>query len=207
MSSRPEFVADARFSASDLALEQQYRWDRARRHSRFLHGWGVVCGLQVVPANDPANPGAMLVCPGFAISPCGDEIEVRRRAMVDIANSTWALKTSAGLEPTAALVAIRYVTNDERLGNGPGRHCYCTAPQTRLSRIADSFRVDLLPDADVSAPQVDLCGQEPSACSAAPAYSPYVPLARILLPGPNRPAIGVIDVTGVFHPLRSIPGT
>ncbi len=34
-------------SALDLRREQTYHRDRARLHNRLLHGWGVVCGLEV----------------------------------------------------------------------------------------------------------------------------------------------------------------
>jgi len=39
---------------------------------RFVDGWGVACGLGV--RCDPANPGGVLVAPGYALSPCGEDI-------------------------------------------------------------------------------------------------------------------------------------
>jgi hypothetical protein len=41
---------------------------------RFVEGWGVGCGLDV--RCDPANPGRVIVGPGYALSPCGEDIVV-----------------------------------------------------------------------------------------------------------------------------------
>ena len=35
--------------ADDLSAEPDYLRERARRHNRYLHGWGVVCGCSVTP--------------------------------------------------------------------------------------------------------------------------------------------------------------
>jgi hypothetical protein len=194
MPSRPEYIAGARFSAGELSLEQQYRWQHARHHSRFAHGWGVVCGLRVVPANDPRRPWAVRVCPGYAVSPCGDEIEVVRSVVVDIAEWLWALKTGAGLAPAAAVVAIRYAANDNTPVSTPGAACITSERETELSRIADSFRIDVLPDIDIQTLTVDLCRGGVPFCGTPPPFTPYVPLARVLLPSSNLIVPGVIDL-------------
>src|SRR6185436_13148051 len=70
-------------TADDMRVEQEYFREKQRRHNRFLHGWGVVCGLEVVP--DPTK-GAMAVkvCPGYALGPWGDEIFVEESTPVDL---------------------------------------------------------------------------------------------------------------------------
>ena len=64
-------------SAADLADEQSYFQTRLRRRNRFLHGAGVVSGLKVAiaPAAGAGNQ-SVVVEPGFAIDPRGEEIEV-----------------------------------------------------------------------------------------------------------------------------------
>ena len=32
-------------TADDMRAEQEFLLKKARRHNRFLHGWGVTCGL------------------------------------------------------------------------------------------------------------------------------------------------------------------
>src|SRR5262245_29859665 len=81
---RPQYEIGNYLAAADLLTEQRYRLQRLRRHNRYLHGWGVVCGLHVVPARDSTRPWALWVCPGYAISCCGDEIEVPTPAMIDV---------------------------------------------------------------------------------------------------------------------------
>src|SRR3989442_1496490 len=80
---RPDYKSGIYLAAHDLLTEQRYRLQRSRRHDRYLHGWGVICGLLVVPATDPSRPWAVYVCPGYAIGPY-DEIEVQTPAAVDV---------------------------------------------------------------------------------------------------------------------------
>src|SRR6185436_648559 len=51
-----------------------------RLHNRYLHGSGVVCGLEVVC--HPCNMVA--VRPGYAIGPCGEDIIVCDEQVVDV---------------------------------------------------------------------------------------------------------------------------
>ena len=88
--------------------EQRYRLERAWHHNRYLHGEGVVCGLQVVPARIAAQPWAVRVCPGYAIGCCGEEIEVRLPALVDIRESLWNRPTEDGHPVRDAFIAIGY---------------------------------------------------------------------------------------------------
>ncbi|MGH8554138.1 MAG: hypothetical protein ACREUD_00945, partial [Gammaproteobacteria bacterium] len=86
---RPRYEPGSYLSAKDLLTEQRYRLQRLRQHNRYLHGWGVVCGLQVVPAHEPGRPWGVRVCPGYAIGCCGEEIEVGSSTVVDIRDSLW----------------------------------------------------------------------------------------------------------------------
>jgi hypothetical protein len=71
--------------ALDLRREQSYHRDRARMHNRLLHGWGIVCGLEVHVAprkeadecNDDPTIAEVIVMPGAALDCLGNEIVVR----------------------------------------------------------------------------------------------------------------------------------
>lgn len=89
---RLRFFHGRALSALDLRREQAYHLDKARLHNRLLHGWGVVCGLEVeaIP-NDRDDPcekdhGApvVLVHPGAVIDCHGREIVVRKPRKVRI---------------------------------------------------------------------------------------------------------------------------
>jgi hypothetical protein len=70
---RTRFFAGQLLTESDLNNEQSYWLAKNRLHNRYLHGWGVVCGLQVVCAE---CDGWVTVKTGYAIDPCGNDIIV-----------------------------------------------------------------------------------------------------------------------------------
>ena len=71
--------------AHDLTTEQDYFREKLRRHNRFMHGWGVVCGCAVRPAATKDKPYQVLICPGYVLTPCGDEILIGCPALFDLA--------------------------------------------------------------------------------------------------------------------------
>src|SRR4029079_8903991 len=74
-------------TADDMRTEQHYFREKLRRHNRMLHGWGVVCGLQVVV--DPTGGGlGVSICPGYALGPWGDEICVEEAVPLDLTYCT-----------------------------------------------------------------------------------------------------------------------
>jgi hypothetical protein len=78
---RPRFFAGQLLTEVDLNRLDHYIVAKNRIHNRFVHGWGVVCGLEV-----SCNPceGYVTVSPGYALSPCGDDIIVCKEATVDL---------------------------------------------------------------------------------------------------------------------------
>jgi hypothetical protein len=67
----PRYASGAVLTADDLSSEQAYVRAKMRLHNRHLHGWGTVCGLEVV-CDD--CEGSVLVMPGYAIDPCGNDL-------------------------------------------------------------------------------------------------------------------------------------
>jgi hypothetical protein len=49
---------------------------------RFVDGWGVACGFEV--RCDPSRPAGVVVGPGYALSPCGEDIVVCEPQHVDL---------------------------------------------------------------------------------------------------------------------------
>lgn len=78
---RPRFFAGQLLSEDDLNLLDQYIIKKNRLHNRYLHGWGVVCGMEVVCS---FCDGQVLVREGFALSPCGDDIVLCKDEHVDV---------------------------------------------------------------------------------------------------------------------------
>src|SRR5262245_14797564 len=70
---RPRFFAGQLLTEEDLNRLDHYIVEKNKLRNRYLHGWGVVCGLEVV-----CHPceGYVTVRSGYALSPCGDDIVV-----------------------------------------------------------------------------------------------------------------------------------
>jgi|HubBroStandDraft_2_1064218.scaffolds.fasta_scaffold01504_5 hypothetical protein len=78
---RPRFFAGQLLTEDDLGLLNSYIVEKNKLHNRYLHGWGVVCGMEVVCS--PCN-GLVTVKTGYALSPCGEDIIVCQDTPVDI---------------------------------------------------------------------------------------------------------------------------
>ena len=79
---RPRFFSGQLLTEGDLQLLSDYVATKDRLHNRFLHGAGVVCGLQVVC--HPCEPGKVIVQPGAALDCCGNDIWVPCPVELDI---------------------------------------------------------------------------------------------------------------------------
>jgi predicted flap endonuclease-1-like 5' DNA nuclease len=71
---------------TDRDLTALMEWTRHKTGlARYRDGWGVVCGLDL--SCDQANPGGILVSPGYALSCCGDDIVVCEDARLDLSSA------------------------------------------------------------------------------------------------------------------------
>jgi hypothetical protein len=132
---RPRYFAGQLLGADDFSLDQDYFRHRIRRLNRELVGAGVVRGLGVSVQPDDAGTGQqVVVAPGFAIDPHGEEIELCDPAR-------------ASLPPTGGLL---YVTlhHAER-----PTHPLPAANGNEFSRTEEGFaiRIDAAPSGDAVA--------------------------------------------------------
>ena len=79
---RPRFFAGQLLTDEDLNRLERYIIDKNRLHNRYLVGWGVACGLEVVC--DACDGDHVIVRTGYALSPCGDDIIVCRDHSVNV---------------------------------------------------------------------------------------------------------------------------
>jgi len=195
---RPAYDPGHYLASSDLCTEQRYLRQRLRRHNRYLHGWGVVCGLWVAPARDPRRPWEVLVCPGYALGPYGDEIFVPRRVPADIRDWIWLRPVILRRPAAVAYVAVRYAEFAVRPVPTNPASCGCHDPVYVPSRIRDDFNVEILwalPQPEAS-DTFDLCSDKTPTCPKCPA-SAYVVLASVLLPASEGDSIKVQDIDNV----------
>jgi hypothetical protein len=71
---RSYFYTGKLLTERDLTREQRYAIDKLRLHYVALHGWGVACGLTVMPHEECAD--RLVVTAGFAVDDCGREIRL-----------------------------------------------------------------------------------------------------------------------------------
>ncbi len=187
---RPRFDVADYLTAGDLSAEQAWRRQRLRRHNRYLHGWGIVCGLLVAPAQDPTRPWGLVVCPGYALGPYGDEIIVSCAVRVELGEWLWSRPDATSV----AYVAIRYAETAGAPRMYRVAECDCDDRKTRQSRTSEKYRIDVLwsrPDPGAT-PDVDLCHDLPP-CSPCPAIA-YVLLAAVQLPADEATTIMRPDI-------------
>ena len=151
-------------TADDMRAEQEFLLKKARRHNRFLHGWGVTCGLDVrLPAPVPGTPEGQIptcklwVCPGYAVSPQGDDILVEEPVQIDLCTGRqepepccepWPCPpvfTPGNRRDTAQLwLAIRAAECLTRPVRIPVAACGCDETACDYSRIRESFEIKAL---------------------------------------------------------------
>ncbi|MCG6986090.1 MAG: hypothetical protein LJE61_12940 [Thiocapsa sp.] len=182
-------------TAEDMRLEQEYFSQKLRRHNRFLHGWGVVCGLGVTADSaDDAPPWQVVIEPGYALGPYGDEIYVADPVHLDLAQCIEGTGTDPcdpgtlngiGASQGAPLyIAIRYAECNTAPVRVMPEGCACSGEACEYSRTRDSFELRCLSDLPASHlpdTSFELCDAGTPPCPPCP-EDPWVVLARITLP-------------------------
>jgi len=145
-------------TAEDMRAEQDYFVERMRRHNRLLHGWGIICGLQVLPDATANQPWRVKVCPGSAVAATGDEIDLARPVWFDLArppDPTDAKCLPCPCPPGPPLassaegaatyyLAIRYLCRPARPVRTGHNNCGCGDDGCETSRWRDDYELGLL---------------------------------------------------------------
>jgi hypothetical protein len=156
-----------------MTLEQDYFRARLRRHNRYLHGWGVVCGAEVVESN---KPWKVIVKGGYVLGPYGDEIFIETDQCVDVRKRCVTPDTPDDEECIEAhpapvqsdnddqWLAIRYVEKKTRLVKVPLGGCGCDDSTCEHTRFQDCYEIcviDHCPESHTNPPPPpDLGGQQ-----------------------------------------------
>jgi hypothetical protein len=196
-------------TAEDMIAEQEYFRQKLRRHNRFLHGWGVVCGLKVTAAPTAEMPWRVKIGDGYALGPYGDEIYVANFVCFDLAKCGLATvpdpcepcgpPSQAPSPITTLFVAIRYVECETRPVRVHPLGCACDEAACEYSRIRDDFKIACLTELPVShQPQpARLCDllsqQEILPCLPCP-EEPWLVLAQVTLPSASTVNIANKDI-------------
>ncbi|HUE23347.1 MAG TPA: hypothetical protein VMQ86_16795 [Bryobacteraceae bacterium] len=131
----------------------------AKHHleNRLLHGYGTVCGLDVIGQNSPQVE--VQVTPGWAIVPKGHTVYVSQLMCVQVnqwltANLTALQAVFTGPAPASLKLCVVLCSRECKTDVVPipGEPCQTQTSSMAPSRIADSFELKLCLDPDVSPP-------------------------------------------------------
>jgi hypothetical protein len=142
-------------TASVLTTDQDYLRRKARQRNRLLHGWGVVCGLEVKANPSDQQPLRVTVCPGYALDALGEEILVPEPVAFDLATGSNtssdpctgatpcppAATASANGEGRFVYLAARYKECYSRPERVPPAACGCDETACEYARIREGFEL------------------------------------------------------------------
>ena len=144
----------------DFVDEQNYFIGKDRRHNKYLHGWGTVCGLKVKQHPNPACRNQyVLVEPGVAVDCCGREILVENETTVDfrlLFLEEWRRLHGPAADPDdfehILQICLRYVECPTEDVPALFDDCNCDETGSQPNRILETFeiglRLDPVPDPD-----------------------------------------------------------
>jgi hypothetical protein len=158
----------------DFQDEQKYHIEKRKLVNRMLHGFGVVCGLQIKPT--PSASSTIIISRGLALDCYGNEIFVNKEYSLNLENILTpepvpAAKKAICKEETASgdkdklYIIIRYNERDTDQVPiyAPGGDCKEKACEN--SRNREGFCIDYTYDrpncCDPVAP-IDYCNSEPA---------------------------------------------
>ncbi len=185
---RTRYFSRQLITADDLTQDQDYYREKRRMHNRLLHGWGIVCGLEVKTNTAPSL--IITICPGYALSPQGDEIYVPTEVQFDLSqcikgqdspcHSPCAPVVPYAVDPHIAIKYAQCMSHPVRV---PPLGCGCDDTACEYSRTRDSYELTCLPT---------LPTRDTGHCTECPT-NPWVVLARV---GIDTGGVPQIDTSG-----------
>ncbi len=135
----------------DFWADQHYHMGKQRLHTRYLHGWGTVCGLRVEP--HPHCPDRrVIVSPGLAVDCCGRELFVREPYQVELAPLVEALpavESGTVRTPSTVYLCLRYDECFVEPVPALFTECGCSDERCEPNRIRDAVRFALMTEAQI----------------------------------------------------------
>jgi hypothetical protein len=87
-------------TARDFQGEQEYLRSRHQLHNRLVHGWGIICGLEVKPhKRQECHAKTVVVKAGVALDCCGREVVLGEDTVFDVPRTKRAEPHQAPPEP------------------------------------------------------------------------------------------------------------
>jgi Chitobiase/beta-hexosaminidase C-terminal domain len=194
---RVRFFPGQVLTADDMSQSTEWARRKLRRHNRFLHGWGIVCGCDVRAPAQADKPWEVRICSGYLLTPQGDEIYIAADARFDLAacllESDDPCAYARPCPPLARKIdstrrvlylAVRYDECNAQLVRMAPVGCACDEAQCDYARTREGYEFSCLDKAPVATPTYGcehLCAGDVVGCADCP-DDPWVLLATINLP-------------------------
>lgn len=139
---RNRYFTGKHMRARDFAADTRYLLDRHRLHNRLLHGWGIVCGLEVRhhPDKDCRNDWIEIE-PGLAIDCYGREIVLSQKVRWKLPFDQYTKKERR----RPFLVGVRFCEQQIELVRVLYAEDGCDPLHAEANRLRDAFEVTTSP--------------------------------------------------------------
>ena len=136
---RIKYFTGKLMTVRDFEEEQVYHIEKRKHHHRYLHGYGIVCGLRVVPTQPPQRRYVM-VEPGVALDPWGSDIVVCKPTEFEL---TGEGEPDLRDKSNSLYVVIKYRECDTEPVPIPGEPCRSEEANVAPSRVMETFELSL----------------------------------------------------------------
>src|SRR5579863_3172679 len=133
---RPRYFSGQLLSETDLNSEQEYMLAKQRLHNLYLHGSGIVCGLQV---SCSTCAGAVTIQSGYAIDPCGNDIIVCNTQDFKVIERIQACETERKRQRKSSCDPIA-PPQDPNCKDLPRHYCLTIAYTEQETRLTPTLR-------------------------------------------------------------------
>ena len=143
----------------DFTDEQRYAIDKMRLHNSALHGWGVVCGLEVKP-HSICPDLRVVVTSGLAIDDCGRDIRVLTDVQLELPKDTTPPppKTHCPPDPVHQgeggygekkegpqgkdlYICLSYCESETEFMPAPFDECGCNSTGQKPGRVCEQYKL------------------------------------------------------------------
>lgn len=121
----------------DFELEQSYFVEKRKLLNRYLHGWGAVCGLEIVPHECPEM---VVLKPGIALDCYGNEIIVPGEVEINLASKDENIPEGG----KTVYVCIKYLECDVEPVPVLVSECSCDDTASKSSIKRETFEYEIL---------------------------------------------------------------
>jgi hypothetical protein len=150
---RNNYFTGKMMSAAEFTAETHYHQEKMRLHQARLHGWGVVCGLDVLQhPNVDCRTRYVRIEPGSAVDCCGRDILVPEEEMLDLLcyDAVAALSRENPARVHALSICVRFVECATETVPVLYDDCGCDDQGCAPNRILESFAFDVSVDPPLS---------------------------------------------------------